>query len=59
MKAELVGVQWEFAVCLFILTRIKDRNMTEAGNAKVQLCTKCEAFARRGCITYEVVVKMS
>lgn len=40
MKAEVVGVQWEFAVCLFILTTIKDRNMTEARNAEVQLSTK-------------------
>lgn len=59
MEAEVVGVQWEFAVCLFILTRIKDRNTTEAQNAKVQLSTKCEASAGRGCITYRVVVKMS
>lgn len=59
MKAEVVGVQWEFGVCLFILTRIKDGNMTEARNAKVQLSTKCEVSARRDCITYKVVVKMS
>lgn len=59
MKTEVVGVQWEFGVCLFILTRIKDGNMTEAQNAKVQLSTKCEVSARRDCITYKVVVKMS
>lgn len=30
IKTEVVGVQWEFGVCLFILTRIKGGNMTDS-----------------------------
>jgi len=30
IKTEAVGVQWEFGVCLFILTRIKGGNMMDS-----------------------------